>query len=545
MGRRFSRFWMNMQHIELERIQLDPALQPRACMDFAVVAEYADALKAGAELPPVVVFFDGESYWLADGWHRHEAHGKAGLPTIACDLRQGTRRQAWLYSRGANAQHGIRRTNPDKRRAVLSILEDDDGARDWPTRGVTDWRLVPGVWWSGRLIAAVAQVDNKTITNCGISTVEFQIGADGKWRKRSSARRRESAKARAEAALREKLDEENRASQERQNELERRAAEALAEATEEDAEAVAAKLQRQLFRKKKTDFCNRCRLEFMHRDLGRNGLCMNCRVDELAREREEREERRAVPAEVKLPETVDLRLGRYQDVFAADFMCDAIITDPPYSGRTHAGHSRAVVSVDNVDGDGTGGDGANRRDLGYGAWDRNDIAAFIEFWLPRCRGWWVILTDSVLMPVWYDLVGDAGRVTFQPVVCLMPGMTVRLHGDGPSSWAVYAMVSRPRTEEYRMWGTLPGGYYQTSDPSKDHEFSAGASSARMGGKPMGLMSKLVQGYSRAGELVCDPCAGNGTTLAAAILAGRRAAGSEIAPDVHAAASTAISEVISG
>ena len=41
-------------------------------------------------------------------------------------MRQGTRRDAVLHSVGANAQHGLRRTNADKRRAVETLLRDEE-----------------------------------------------------------------------------------------------------------------------------------------------------------------------------------------------------------------------------------------------------------------------------------------------------------------------------------------------------------------------------------------------------------------------------------
>lgn len=41
-------------------------------------------------------------------------------------MRQGGLRDAILHSAGANAAHGLRRTNADKRRAVLMFLEDEE-----------------------------------------------------------------------------------------------------------------------------------------------------------------------------------------------------------------------------------------------------------------------------------------------------------------------------------------------------------------------------------------------------------------------------------
>ncbi len=88
--------------------------------------EYADDLREGAVFPPVLLFNDGTDHWLVDGYHRVLAAEMIGLTEIAAEVRQGTRRDAVLYSCGANATHGLRRTNADKRRAVLTLLQDGE-----------------------------------------------------------------------------------------------------------------------------------------------------------------------------------------------------------------------------------------------------------------------------------------------------------------------------------------------------------------------------------------------------------------------------------
>ena len=118
-------------------------------MNATTVQDYADALTNGAEFPPVVVFHDGADYWLADGFHRLLAHEKAGLVDILADVRQGTKRDALLFAIGANASHGLPRTNKDKRRAVEFLLRDEKWARlgdQWAAKqaGVdrsTIWRI--------------------------------------------------------------------------------------------------------------------------------------------------------------------------------------------------------------------------------------------------------------------------------------------------------------------------------------------------------------------------------------------------------------------
>jgi len=110
--------------IELSKIRIDGCTQPRAELNQATVDEYAEAIKTGAQLPPVTLFFDGANYWLADGFHRYFGAKAAGRTTIHEDITPGTLREAILYSLSANSKHGLRRSNADKRRAVQTLLDD-------------------------------------------------------------------------------------------------------------------------------------------------------------------------------------------------------------------------------------------------------------------------------------------------------------------------------------------------------------------------------------------------------------------------------------
>lgn len=112
--------------LDIATIRVDGGTQSRASLYQNVVDDYASAIGEGASFPAVVVFYDGQDHWLADGFHRYHAHTKLGLAEIDADIRQGTRRDAILYSVGANESHGLRRTNEDKRRAVLTLLSDSE-----------------------------------------------------------------------------------------------------------------------------------------------------------------------------------------------------------------------------------------------------------------------------------------------------------------------------------------------------------------------------------------------------------------------------------
>ena len=77
----------------------------------------------------------GAVYWLADGFHRFYAAQGCERQEVECDVREGGLRDAILCSVGANAAHGLRRTNEDKRRAVMKMLNDPEWA-GWPGREI-------------------------------------------------------------------------------------------------------------------------------------------------------------------------------------------------------------------------------------------------------------------------------------------------------------------------------------------------------------------------------------------------------------------------
>jgi uncharacterized ParB-like nuclease family protein len=95
------------KEIPLDKIRIDGETQSRVKLDETVVTEYADALRDGADLPPVEVCHDGSDYWLFDGFHRLLAHQDAGLGVVACLVRKGTKADAQWLSYGANTPSSI------------------------------------------------------------------------------------------------------------------------------------------------------------------------------------------------------------------------------------------------------------------------------------------------------------------------------------------------------------------------------------------------------------------------------------------------------
>ena len=197
---------------------------------------------------------------------------------------------------------------------------------------------------------------------------------------------------------------------------------------------------------------------------------------------------------------------------------NALISDPPYSKKTHEGQND------------TRSDGSALTVLDYNHWEPSDVDAFVDAWSPVVDGWMACMTDSELAPAFRAAYDRNGRQSFQPIPCVIRGMTVRMSGDGPSSWAVWLMVARPKGREWAGWGTLPGAY---TGPRSECPI--------IGGKPEWLMSAIIRDYTRPGDTIVDPCAGGATTLLCADALGRNAFGMEMDAATYAIAQARLDE----
>lgn len=155
----------DIRSLPVREIRADQALQSRVTLNAMTVDEYAAAMREGATFPAVVVFHDGRSFWLASGFHRIAAAKKARLPCFAAQVQRGSKRDAILYSVGQNFDHGLRRSNADKRAAVLMLLTDPEWIR-----------------WSDREIARQCRVSHPFVS--AIRTSHLEMLPDAGERKR-------------------------------------------------------------------------------------------------------------------------------------------------------------------------------------------------------------------------------------------------------------------------------------------------------------------------------------------------------------------------
>ena len=113
-----------MSNINVAAIELDESAQCRAEMNQDVIVDYSERMSAGDEFPPIEVFGTRKKCWIGDGWHRVLASRENGDKTIAANLHPGGRTEAIKHALNANATHGLKRSNADKRRAVEVALAE-------------------------------------------------------------------------------------------------------------------------------------------------------------------------------------------------------------------------------------------------------------------------------------------------------------------------------------------------------------------------------------------------------------------------------------
>lgn len=151
----------------LAEVRIDGGTQPRTEINNSVISDYVELMQDGISFPPITVVFDGVDYWLVDGFHRYHAARQAQY-TLKAEVINGSHREAVLYSVSVNSTHGLRRTNADKRKAVKTLLQDEEWTQ-----------------WSDRAIARKCQVSNQLVSNMrkDLSVNDGQMGESSEYTK--------------------------------------------------------------------------------------------------------------------------------------------------------------------------------------------------------------------------------------------------------------------------------------------------------------------------------------------------------------------------
>lgn len=189
---------------------------------------------------------------------------------------------------------------------------------------------------------------------------------------------------------------------------------------------------------------------------------------------------------------------------AAEF--DVQIVDPPYAARVH---SRATSA-------GTGGRGVRKRDLGF-AHLSPELMLAIARNAALVRRWTAVFTDIESVHLWraaFELEG----VEYIRSVPWVRWSQPQLSGDRPPSGCeMVVLAHRPGKKSWSGPGSLTAFRAKSLRGADKHPTE----------KPLDLILALVSWLSAPGESVLDPCCGAGTTVLAARLLGRDAAGLDL------------------
>jgi hypothetical protein len=121
--------------VKLSSLIKDYNLYPRAEIQSVHVGEILEAMKAGVEMPMIVV--DAKTSRIVDGWHRVSAYEKLyDNPDAEIKVIKRTypsEKEVWLDAMRLNASHGARLSAWDKARCIaksndLGIDEDEIAA---------------------------------------------------------------------------------------------------------------------------------------------------------------------------------------------------------------------------------------------------------------------------------------------------------------------------------------------------------------------------------------------------------------------------------
>jgi DNA modification methylase len=197
-----------------------------------------------------------------------------------------------------------------------------------------------------------------------------------------------------------------------------------------------------------------------------------------------------------------------------DRSVDHVITDPPYaklvvtSARTGSYRTR---------------NGGVTRELGYLGIDDDQRSAIGMHVARVIRRWAIVFCDAESAHLWKAALEAGGMIHKRMGVWVQPNPTPQFSGDRPGTG--FEMCEIAHRDGRCRWngGGMPAVWIFPRPAIGSEERR---SAHHPTPKPIALMSALVADFTNAGDLICDPFAGSGTTGVAALRAGRRFIGWE-------------------
>lgn len=167
--------------LKIDRLRKDGGTQCRASLDESLIDEFVGLMNEGVDFPPGRAWFDGDDYWLSDGFHRLSAAERVGADVFPVIVMNGTLADARWDACGANTTHGLRRTQEDVAVAVRRALEHPN-SRTLSNVAIAKHLGLPEATfrrWRRRLSSPDGEVSVRVVERKG-RTFEMDVSAIGK-----------------------------------------------------------------------------------------------------------------------------------------------------------------------------------------------------------------------------------------------------------------------------------------------------------------------------------------------------------------------------
>lgn len=220
---------------------------------------------------------------------------------------------------------------------------------------------------------------------------------------------------------------------------------------------------------------------------------------------------------------VTLYHGDCREVLPTLEAVDHIITDPPYSERTHA-NARSARRLANGGGGHWAADSERVVNLGFAHLD-DSLREFCAVEFARLAHRWVLVFSDVESDhLWRTSLTTAGLDYVRTGAWIKIGSTPQFSGDRPAAGFESVTIAHPQGRKRWNGG---GRHAVWTHPIVQDRGRTGGVRFHPTQKPDSLMQELVGLFCDAGETVLDPFAGSGGTLLAARMHGVAAVGIEL------------------
>lgn len=212
-------------------------------------------------------------------------------------------------------------------------------------------------------------------------------------------------------------------------------------------------------------------------------------------------------------DAVTLYHGDCQAVLAnmAERSVDCVITDPPYSERTHAMARSSNLHAP------AGGRGLSGSKAAFAPMGEETITDLFAD-LGRITRRWVISSLDYRHAVRLEEAPPKGLRVLRISVWVKTNPMPIFSGDRPGQgWEAFVSMHRDDLKPTWNGGGRSINHVGPKSQTGDHPTQ----------KPLGLVAEWVRLFTAPGDLILDPFAGSGTTLRAAKNEGRRAIGVEL------------------